>query len=159
MNRDDALVVGVDYGTLSGRALVVRVRDGAELGSAVHEYPHAVMERTLTAGPAVAGGTPVALAPDWALQVPADYEESLAASAVEKQRIGERAASLVTSGMSVVLDVGATTTAIARALAARTDLEQVAVITNGLKVALELEGAMPDAVSYTHLTLPTIYSV
>ena len=46
--------------------------------------------------------------------------------------------------MSVVLDMGTTTTAIARALAARTDLEQVAVITNGLKVALELEGAMPD---------------
>ena len=63
---------------------------------------------------------------------------------MEKQRIGERAASLVTSGMSVVLDMGTTTTAIARALAARTDLEQVAVITNGLKVALELEGAMPD---------------
>ena len=108
MNLNDALVVGVDYGTLSGRALVVRVRDGAELGSAVHEYPHAVMERTLTAGPAAAGGTPVALAPDWALQVPAGYEESLAASAVEKQRIGERAASLVTSGMSVVLDVTVT---------------------------------------------------
>jgi len=70
------------------------------------------------------------------------FEESLTASAVEKQRIGERAASLVTSGMSVVLDVGTTTTAIARALAARTDLEQVVVITNGLKVALELEGAM-----------------
>ena len=31
-------VVGVDFGTLSGRAVVVRVRDGAELGSAVHEY-------------------------------------------------------------------------------------------------------------------------
>ena len=33
----DACVVGVDFGTLSGRALVVRVRDGAELGTAVHE--------------------------------------------------------------------------------------------------------------------------
>ena len=32
----DACVVGVDFGTLSGRALVVRVRDGAELGTAVH---------------------------------------------------------------------------------------------------------------------------
>ena len=28
----DTCVVGVDFGTLSGRALVVRVRDGAELG-------------------------------------------------------------------------------------------------------------------------------
>ena len=34
----DACVVGVDFGTLSGRALVVRVGDGAELGTAVHEY-------------------------------------------------------------------------------------------------------------------------
>ena len=73
----------------------------------------------------------------------ASFEESLASSADEKQRIGERAASLVTSGMSIVLDVGTTTTAIARALAARTDLEEVAVITNGLMVALELEAAMP----------------
>ena len=29
-------VVGVDFGTLSGRALVVRAQDGAELGSALH---------------------------------------------------------------------------------------------------------------------------
>lgn len=29
-------VVGVDFGTLSGRAVVVRVRDGEEVGSAVH---------------------------------------------------------------------------------------------------------------------------
>jgi len=28
----DAYVIGVDYGTLSGRAVVVRVRDGAEMG-------------------------------------------------------------------------------------------------------------------------------
>ena len=35
----DACVIGIDYGTLSGRAVVVRVSDGAELGSAVHEYP------------------------------------------------------------------------------------------------------------------------
>jgi len=40
-------VVGVDFGTLSGRAVVVRVRDGAELGAAVHEYGHAVIDRTL----------------------------------------------------------------------------------------------------------------
>ena len=59
-------VVGVDFGTLSGRALVVRVSDGAELGTAVHEYRHAVMERELAAT-----GEP--LPPDWALQDPADY--------------------------------------------------------------------------------------
>ena len=74
---DSALVVGVDFGTLSGRAVVVRVRDGAELGSAVHEYVHAVMERELTAGPAAAAGAPVALPPEWALQVAADYVDVL----------------------------------------------------------------------------------
>src|SRR3954449_11388326 len=72
-----ALVVGIDFGTLSGRAVVVRVRDGAELGSAVHEYGHAGMERELTAGPAAEAGRPRPLPPDWALQVPDDYREVL----------------------------------------------------------------------------------
>ena len=58
-------VIGVDFGTLSGRALVVRVGDGAEVGTAVTEYPHGVIERELPGG----GELP----PDWALQVPDDY--------------------------------------------------------------------------------------
>ena len=41
----DQCVIGVDYGTLSGRAVVVAVADGAELGSAVHDYAHGVIER------------------------------------------------------------------------------------------------------------------
>lgn len=63
-------VVGIDYGTLSGRALVVRVHDGAEMGSAEHAYRHGVMDETLAAT-----GEP--LEPDWALQVPADYVDVL----------------------------------------------------------------------------------
>jgi L-ribulokinase len=66
---DDPLVVGVDYGTLSGRAVVVRVADGAELGSAVHEYTHAVLTDALP------DGTPLGV--DWALQVPSDYVDVL----------------------------------------------------------------------------------
>jgi L-ribulokinase len=66
----DAYVVGVDYGTLSGRAVVVRVRDGAELGTAVHDYRHGVMDATLAAT-----GEP--LPPDWALQDPEDYRDVL----------------------------------------------------------------------------------
>jgi L-ribulokinase len=62
-------VVGVDFGTLSGRALVVRVADGAELGTAVHEYAHGVLDTRLP------GGAP--LPPDWALQVPEDYRDVL----------------------------------------------------------------------------------
>ncbi|HEV2796235.1 MAG TPA: ribulokinase, partial [Nocardioides sp.] len=70
----DHYVVGVDYGTLSGRAVVVRVSDGAELGAGVHSYPHAVLERTL---PASLAGTDRRLPPEWALQVPEDYREVL----------------------------------------------------------------------------------
>ena len=65
-----AYVIGVDFGTLSGRAVVVHVSDGEELGSAVHAYAHGVMDRTLAA-------TGAALPPEWALQVPADYIDVL----------------------------------------------------------------------------------
>src|SRR3954468_19746629 len=66
---DAAFVVGVDYGTLSARALVVRVSDGTEMGTAVSEYPHAVIDRALDGY----GELP----PDWALQDPADYTRAL----------------------------------------------------------------------------------
>ncbi|TRV76698.1 ribulokinase [Streptomyces sp. 130] len=65
-HHPDACTVGVDFGTLSGRAVVVRVRDGAELGSAVHDYRHAVIEDRLPL-------TGVPLPPDWALQHPEDW--------------------------------------------------------------------------------------
>lgn len=78
-----------------------------------------------------------------ALRREPSFEEALAASVVPKQRIGVVAASLVRSGQSVILDVGTTTHAVARALRARTDLEDVVVITNGLSIALELESAIP----------------
>ena len=82
-----AYVVGVDFGTLSGRAVVVRVSDGAELGSAVHDYPHAVLTEALP------DGTP--LGHDWALQVPGDYvevlrtavPEAIAAAGVDPARV------------------------------------------------------------------------
>ncbi|AGW40810.1 DeoR family transcriptional regulator [Leifsonia xyli subsp. cynodontis DSM 46306] len=71
------------------------------------------------------------------------FEEALASSADEKRRIGLAAAALVEPGSSVLLDVGTTTAAIARALADREDLEGVTVLTNGLTIALELERAIP----------------
>lgn len=62
--------VGVDFGTLSGRAVVVRIRDGAELGAAVHDYRHGVMDAVLASS-----GQPLPL--DWALQDPEDYVDVL----------------------------------------------------------------------------------
>ncbi|WP_306319441.1 MULTISPECIES: ribulokinase [unclassified Streptomyces] len=63
-------VIGIDYGSLSGRAVVVRVSDGAQLGSAVHAYANAVITEELP------GGGP-ALGVDWALQDTRDWVEVL----------------------------------------------------------------------------------
>ena len=62
--------IGIDYGTLSGRAVVVRVADGAELSSASFEYPHGVIESNLP-------NSQTRLPPEWALQHPQDYLEVL----------------------------------------------------------------------------------
>ncbi len=70
----DQFVIGLDFGTLSGRAAVVRVSDGKMMGTAVHEYPHDVMNRTLSAAD---GQT---LPPDFALEAPDDYLEALYSS-------------------------------------------------------------------------------
>lgn len=69
-NEGGPLVVGVDFGTLSARAVVVRVSDGAELGTGVGEYSHGAIERALPST-----GEP--LPPDWALQDPADWRAAL----------------------------------------------------------------------------------
>lgn len=58
--------IGVDFGTLSGRAVLVELDTGNEIATAVKEYPHAVMDEYLP------GGT-VKLEHDWALQHPQDY--------------------------------------------------------------------------------------
>ena len=57
--------IGLDFGTLSGRAVLVDTRDGGEIAEAVFEYPHAVMDECLPSGKR--------LPPDWALQHPQDY--------------------------------------------------------------------------------------
>lgn len=61
--------IGVDFGTLSGRAVLVNAKTGEECCSAVYEYPHAVMDRCLPCGKK--------LGQDWALQDPNDYLEVL----------------------------------------------------------------------------------
>ncbi|MFT4217167.1 MAG: ribulokinase [Micropruina sp.] len=68
---DEKYVCGIDYGTLSGRAIIVRVSDGKEMGTAVHEYRHAVMDRVLSAH------KDEPLPPEFALQYPEDYIEVL----------------------------------------------------------------------------------
>ena len=69
---DHKYLVGIDFGTLSGRAVVVDAANGKQMGTAVTEYRYAVMDRTLTAG----DNQP--LPPEFALQNPDDYLEVLA---------------------------------------------------------------------------------
>ena len=61
--------IGVDYGTLSVRALLVNIETGEEAATSVYEYPHGVMEEHLPTGERLPSG--------WALQEPQDYVEGL----------------------------------------------------------------------------------
>jgi len=61
-------VIGVDFGTLSGRAAIVDVSTGEEIASSVHPYANGVIDEHLP-------GSSIRLEPDWALQDPDDYLE------------------------------------------------------------------------------------
>ena len=58
--------IGIDFGTESGRALLVDVADGREVATAVYPYANGVIDERLP-------GTNIRLEPDWALQDPNDY--------------------------------------------------------------------------------------
>ncbi|QAY67099.1 ribulokinase [Paenibacillus protaetiae] len=62
--------IGIDYGTQSGRAVLVDLADGAEVAEHVTPYRHGVMDEELPGGG-------VKLESDWALQHPLDYIEVL----------------------------------------------------------------------------------
>lgn len=57
--------LGIDYGTLSARTVLMNCSDGSVAASAAKAYPHAVMDRELP------DGTP--LPPAWALEDAEDY--------------------------------------------------------------------------------------
>jgi len=61
--------IGVDYGTQSGRAVLVEVSTGNIVAQSTKMYTHGVMEEYLPDG--------TKLQPDWAIEHPADYIEVL----------------------------------------------------------------------------------
>lgn len=61
--------IGYDFGSESGRAVLVDVANGREVASAVRPYRHLVLDQTLPDG--------TKLAYDWALQHPLDYLDVL----------------------------------------------------------------------------------
>ena len=62
-------VIGIDYGTLSGRCVLVDVNSGEEIAESVLNYAHAVMDETLPNGEK--------LPSSFALQHPEDYLDVL----------------------------------------------------------------------------------
>lgn len=88
INNTDDYCLGVDFGTLSVRASIVRVRDGYEVATSVMDYPHGVIESELPE-------TRISLKKDSALQDADDYLISLSrvvpevvrASIVDRNRI------------------------------------------------------------------------
>jgi L-ribulokinase len=66
MSRRQRYVLGIDFGTESGRAVLFDVADGRLVSSAIHRYANGVIDERLP-------GSDRALGPDWALQDPDDY--------------------------------------------------------------------------------------
>lgn len=64
--------IGIDFGTLSGRALLMDAESGREIAESTLEYAHGVMDTALPSGKK--------LPPNYALQHPADYLEVLSAT-------------------------------------------------------------------------------
>lgn len=84
----ERVVLGVDFGTESGRVLVVDVATGDTVSTAVRAYPHGVIDQHLP-------GDDRPLPPHWALQDPEDYllvlreavPEALAAAGVKGEQV------------------------------------------------------------------------
>ena len=62
--------IGIDFGTESARAVLVRVDNGEEVATSVYEYKDGVIDEFLP-------GTNIKLESEWALQNPLDYLEAL----------------------------------------------------------------------------------
>lgn len=66
----DTFTIGVDYGTKSGRAVLVSLENGREIADHVIPYQHGVIDESLPE-------SSIRLGPDWALQHPNDYIDVL----------------------------------------------------------------------------------
>lgn len=76
------LVLGIDFGTLSARALLADADTGAELATAVSSYRHAAIENRLP-------GSTKRLPPETALQHPQDYLDAMTRAVRQAMRLAK----------------------------------------------------------------------
>ncbi|MCL4833597.1 MAG: ribulokinase [Caldilineaceae bacterium] len=81
MTSSHKYTIGVDYGTESGRAVLVDVTGGQEVATAVHPYGDGVIDEYLP-------GNDKPLPPDFALQNPQNYIDVLVATIPQVLRAG-----------------------------------------------------------------------
>jgi len=65
---ENKYAIGIDFGTESGRAVLVETRTGEEIATSIYPYENGVIDEKLPVD-----GDPVMLEPEWALQDPQDY--------------------------------------------------------------------------------------
>jgi L-ribulokinase len=88
MPKSDCYVIGIDFGTLSARALLVNISNGETRATHVAAYAHGVIEKTLA-------GSQKRVAPDTALQDPADYLCALEVAVRAVMRAGKVSAAQI----------------------------------------------------------------
>ena len=73
-------VIGIDYGTLTARAVLVDVESGKVVSTSTKDYKHGVMDQFMPDGV-------TQLPHDWAIQHPQDYLDCLSAIIPDVLRI------------------------------------------------------------------------
>lgn len=71
------------------------------------------------------------------------HEARASVDGLQKLAIAKRALSLIEPGTSIVLDVGTSTNALAELISRDSNLTGLTIVTNGLRIAGVLEGALP----------------
>lgn len=80
-------VIGIDCGSLSARALIARVSDGAVISESAAEYPHGILDKTLPNGTPIPEHFVLQMAEDYLQVIPQVIQEAVEQAAVRLEQI------------------------------------------------------------------------